>query len=109
TLRRVATTSSRRVICASLKPSGMHSSRKLQLEQATLNACGVIWMGRAVASGSPGAAATVGRLAVWATVRGVGAADICQIIADVFARPLVKSLTNVKDCTLALGHSAVIR
>jgi hypothetical protein len=36
TFRRVATTSSTRAISLSLKPSGMQSSRKLQLEQATL-------------------------------------------------------------------------
>jgi hypothetical protein len=40
TLRRTATKSSRRSWSCSLKPMGMHSSRKLQLEQATLMAWG---------------------------------------------------------------------
>jgi hypothetical protein len=40
-LRRVATKSSKRFMSASFRPMGMHNSRKLQLEQATLMA----WMG----------------------------------------------------------------
>ena len=38
-LRRVATTSSRRCSSSGLRPTGMHSSRRLQLEQATLMVC----------------------------------------------------------------------
>ena len=37
TVRRVATMASRRSICSTDMPTGRHSSRKLQLPQATLN------------------------------------------------------------------------
>ena len=39
-LRRTATTSSMRCSCSSLSPTGMQSSRRLQLEQATLMVSG---------------------------------------------------------------------